>query len=415
MISLDYLDEALPDGGTLHSSHSNLSTFRDCPQKWLYRYGYRLDRAQDSTAAPLDFGSWWHAVRAADSIRRGRAAGTLIYCPATLQTSDDGPTIDTNGEISADTVIEDCITWWEGLPIERRNELTEFIGQAIPARLSHIFNSWRERWRDDHEHEEVLAVEVPWHRNVKVPGGSPSRLRLSGIVDEIVRDKRRGIVIIRDAKTSKDLSRAQGSLDDMMDSQLQIYSWGIAPTLKKWQLPAARAISYDRVRSTAPKTPQITKAGSLSKAVTDYDLETYLYWCHGGVPYEGTKKDGSGAGVYEADQAVVDKLSTPEHVARYLRRTLTPVNPNMVKAHLIAAVDSAADIQRTADRSRKSGEAPRNLSRSCSWCDYADLCRAQLIGGPRGHYDPDDYGLRQKRKRVDSSNTAASTTKEKRK
>src|SRR3546814_9939585 len=57
--------------------------------------------------------------------------------------------------------------------------------------------------------------------------------------------------------------------------------------------------------------------------------------------FPGLKKDGSGAGFYERDPKVVEKLQTPSERDKWNRRTLDPVNPRMIRGHLQEAVATA--------------------------------------------------------------------------
>src|SRR5699024_4410189 len=149
---------------------------------------------------------------------------------------------------------------------------------------------------------------------------------LVGFVDEIYFDQRRNMIVMRDHKSHRQLAQ-QTTADDLMDSQLQVYAWGAYEDVVSWGRGSPRAVAYDRVRMVAPKSPEVTMSGTLSKSVTDYDLATYLEWAKGpdgqGVPYPGRKKDGSGAGVYTAEQSVIDRLSQPAASSAWFQRTLT--------------------------------------------------------------------------------------------
>src|SRR5699024_6883255 len=89
------------DGGEIMTTHfasySQINTHRACPQRWQYGAIQRLeeDRPEGDAAVELEFGIWWHALRAADSIDRGRKHGSLKQIPETLRTVDDGPEIST--------------------------------------------------------------------------------------------------------------------------------------------------------------------------------------------------------------------------------------------------------------------------------------------------------------------------------
>lgn len=369
------------------ATYSSLTLHRRCPQAWKYRYIDGLRRARSEVTPALDFGSWFHAARALDRINKGVVEGTLKAHPEEIQTTDTGPTF--SWDDSPADVIAASTEYWGRLGEDAREVWLDWLGQPLQHRLSHVYAEWRERWAEESENEAVLAVEQRWER--EIPG---TGVTLWGYADEVYQDRKREITVVRDCKTSGTLGQVT-SLDEMMDSQVQLYAWGLSPDCLKWGLPAPRAVAFDRVRSKAPKTPKITKAGKLSASVKDYDLRTYLEWCADGVPFEGMKKDGSAAGTYTAEESEIERLASPQVVSQWFARHLTPVSPHLVRSHLQAAADTCSDIHRTRVRADRLGEAPRNFGKAaCQFCEFADLCRAQMVGGSGGEYAPEEYGLR---------------------
>ena len=369
------------------ATYSSLTLHRRCPQAWKYRYIDGLRRARSEVTPALDFGSWFHAARALDRINKGVVEGTLKAHPEEIQTTDTGPTF--SWDDSPADVIAASTEYWGRLGEDAREVWLDWLGQPLQHRLSYAYAEWRERWAEESENEAVLSVEQRWER--EIPG---TGVTLWGYADEVYQDRKRGIVVVRDCKTSGTLGQVT-SLDEMMDSQVQLYAWGLSPDCTEWDLPAPRAVAFDRVRSKAPKTPKITKAGKLSSSVKDYDLRTYLEWCADGVPFEGMKKDGSAAGTYTAEEAEIERLTSPQVVSQWFARHLTPVSPHLVRSHLQAAADTCSDISRTRVRADRRGEAPRNFGKAaCQFCEFADLCRAQMVGGSGGEYAPEEYGLR---------------------
>lgn len=369
------------------ATYSSLTLHRRCPQAWKYRYIDGLRRRSSEITPALDFGSWFHAVRAADRLAKGRAEGTLKSSPEEIHTADTGPSFPS--DVDPEAILEAASEYWERLSEDAREVWLDWLGQPLPQRLAHVYREWRERWGEDSKNEEVLTVEQRWER--PVPG---TGVMLWGYADEVYRDRKRGIVVVRDCKTSGTLGQVT-SLDEMMDSQVQLYAWGLGPLCDEWGVPRPRAVAFDRVRSKAPKTPKLTKAGKLSASVKDYDLTTYLEWVSDGVPFEGMKKDGSAAGVYTAEEAEIERLGSPQVVSQWFSRHLTPVSPYLVRSHLQAAADTCADISLTRRRAGKRGEAARNFGKAaCQFCEFADLCRAQMVGGPDGEYAAEEYGLR---------------------
>lgn len=386
------------DGEVIRVHYSSLNLHRKCPQAWLYRYEMGL--REEPTVSPYrDFGSWWSALRAAESLERGRKLDSLVARPSKMGPVDNWEKFDQR-KVMVDDVLESAYRWWKSKSGEEHEEFIEKMGEPLPERLEGAFVRWMDEWKDERKHERPLGVEVFWERDLPRPAedakwdhleGSP-RIKMIGFIDELLYREDRGITVVRDNKTHQTLGQ-RSTADDLMDSQLSLYAWGITPSLRKWGVPPVRAIAYDRTRSVAPTLPKLNKSGTLSKSVTMYDVMTYQNWVGDGIEYEGLKKDGSGAGTYLVDEKVIEALTTPAWRANFHQRTFTPVSKPMIRAHLRAAVDTAMDIYRTRLRFQRTGEGARNFGEHCKWCPFADLCRAQMMGGPEGEYELSQYGL----------------------
>lgn len=392
---------------TEQSSYSALTTHRVCPQAWNYQTLRNLERDDpDSVKVELEFGNWWHALRAADSIDRGRKHGTIQSVPRKIKTVDGGPTIETKGSLRAAAVIESAQEWWKTLTQDAQGIWEERIGSGLVERLEYVNDRWYGQWGESIRAEHPVAVEMFWKRHLPESSEGDPETRLVGFIDEVYWDAQRRMLVIRDHKTMKTMNASAEA--DMMDSQLQVYAWGAAPTIDKFGLGKPRALSYDRVRMVAPKTPSVTTTGTLSKSVTDYDLTTYLRFAAGedgegvvwgveGSHYVTGKRAGEPKwGRYTADPKVIAALSDPAAVSNWLQRTRTPINPNLMKMHLQSAVDTAHDIRRTAARVEANGQAARNLTKNCKWCDFQSLCRAEMVGGTSGEYDLAEHRLRER-------------------
>lgn len=406
-----------------HVSHSMLTLHRKCPQAWNYRYVRGLVQVITVPQVDRELGGWWHLMRAADAITRGIEHGSLRKTPKQLRSFDGGPELirqgpmlsgpdglkhpvyQVNGEgkaykMTTKLVLALAEAWWKTLSSEDEDVWVERLGTSLPAHLEWMDTRWRTRWHDDLLNEQPLAVEVKWR--LPLPG---TEATMGGYIDEVYLDTKRRIVVVKDHKSKRSLDSTT-SADDLLDSQLQVYAWGIREVVADWGLKVS-AVAYDRARSAPAKQPQITQSGSLSKSVTDYDLDTYLSFARGpdgeGVPWgepdtyvkSGKRKGEAKWGFYHAEEAVIEKLSSPAALSVWHQRTLVPLNKNIVTAHVQAAIDTQRDTERTIERVERTGAAPRNFTKeACRFCDFAGLCRAELIGGSRGEYDPADYGLR---------------------
>lgn len=369
------------------TSYSELTSHRSCPQRWFYAKMLGLSKIPDPSDPKVEMhmGSWWHAVLAADSWQRALRHGSLAKPPKRLRGGHD-VLIDTEIPPTPETVIEAASRHWLTLAEDEKAAWDSKIGDTLPARLTDLYASWLERWERDREFERPLAMELGWSRQLT------DTVRLVGYIDEVYFDTRRNLVVVRDHKTAKALG-TQSALDDMMDSQLQLYAWGASPEITSWGQGQVQATAYDRIKTVKPTKPRLNKSGTLSKQTTQYDLRTYLDWVAQEQRYEGLAKDGSGAGIYKADPSVIEHLTSPSWQSMWHQRTLVPLNSNMIRAHLVSAMDTAADAARTRERALAEGAAARNLGGACKWCDFAPLCRAQIAGGPDGEYPLAQYGL----------------------
>lgn len=374
-------------------SYSQISAHRTCPQSWAFSHLNRLER--DETGNPpveLDYGTWWHALLAADAIERGRDQDTLLFDVPPILSTPAGP-LRTAG-VTPREVITAAATWW----IEGINQRVVDVWEArlgiadLGPHLTRRFADWKTMWADHLADEEPLAVELVWERDLP---GAPG-VTLTGTIDLVYRDVRRDIIVIRDNKTGKTLEQGSTSLGDMMDAQLHLYAWGASPALSLAGLDPVRALSYDRARSTAAKEPKLTTAGKLSKSVTDYSAFDYERWVTTAPTYERTKAAGAGTGTYEREDDVVERLFSPDELRKWFQRSLDLVNGNVIAAHVQEAVHTARDIKATIAVVTAGGGPGRNLTRACQWCPYAKLCRSQMIGGRDGEYDLAVLGLREK-------------------
>lgn len=359
--------------GPLRVSVSSLNTWRECPRRYHYQKERRLTLAGQGPAVRRELGSWWHALRAADSIARARSQETvpgvppLYYLPEELTTGDFGPVIPVGEDLTAETIHGAAQETWSAMTDQQREDWIDTTGAALPDHLREMDERWTTRWAGQIAQERVIAVEMPV--SVLIPAMPQTNIRpvFTGRVDEVIYDMSTGMLTVRDIKSSREIPGAE-SAEDMLDSQLHLYAWAVSVEMGR----DVQAVSYDRARTKPASSPKLTQAGSLSKSVTDYDLLRYLDFTSAPVPYPGRKKDGSDAGEYTRDTDVVDRLRTPREMDRWNRRTLSPVNHRLVRSHLREAALAAWQRASSEDR-------PRALSRRvCQGCDFLELCLDEM-------------------------------------
>ena len=389
----------------VYTSYSSLTTFQGCPQRWNYSNVRKL-RKQEKDRTYLDAGSWWHAVRQVNSLTRGMAHGSLKVVPEKVKLP--------NGEY---VVVTDDLDerfwealgmWWESLTGEVKEVWSSGYGDDFPTRLRDLDGTWRKHWADKLKHERPLATEMWWKRPHEFQlRGQVATLRLGGVLDELVWDDERQSLIVRDFKTTGAQLQPRTTLDDLMESQPQLYVWGVYPTIATWGLPSLERVQleFDRTRIGKPSTPRVNADGTLSKSVTDFDYYTYVAWAKGpdgaGVPWgevdkfyaSGPRKGQPKFGTYTLDEELAEQLNTPEVWAKWFQRSSSPLNSRVVKSHLQSAVDTARAIIDMRERIEQTGEAARHFGFNCKRCDFVELCRAEMVGGRMDDFPLEMFGL----------------------
>jgi hypothetical protein len=376
-------------------SPSRLGTWRKCPKAYEYGYLRRLTVADAAAQIDRELGSWWHAVRAADSIARALSQEEpFLYLPSSISTGGLGPELPVLRETNTRQVLDAAAAFWREMSEEDREVWVERTGKPLEAHLEEMNERWTLAWGEASKTEQVLAVEYPFEVRI-----GTTQYGIRGRVDEVYYDRERSLAVVRDHKSNRDIPPSE-ALEDMLDAQLHLYAWAVGQALVK-----VDSVAFDRARSKPAATPVLTKSGSLSKSVTDYDVLAYLAFTKDLVPYPGLKKDGSGAGEYDRDWDVVDRLSTPSERDKWNRRTLDPVNKRLVRGHLRELLASSIDMRAAESRYSRAevgtrvpfeviGNA-RNLSRySCKGCDFLGLCLDELRTGMT--LDPTEYGLKER-------------------
>lgn len=400
-----------PEAPAHRTSYSAINQHRVCPQRWAYARLRRLEKPpSEDITVERDLGSWMHMLLAADSLMRGFKLGSLKWIPEELTSVNGGPTLAVTPQITPQDVVNLAVPWWERQSPEVREQWIERLGEGLPERMVYLYETWKIEHAEQRATEEPLAVELRWERELPMPVGYEPVI-IVGYVDEIFRSTKYNIITARDWKIHKKLS-TQTSADDMHDSQLQVYAWGAWPAVQAWGVGRLESTAYDRLRSVKPVTPAVTATGNLAKTPSDYDRHTYRSWARGedgqGVPwgkegefYKTGKKVGEPKfGRYTVEEKVMNALSAPGERSTWFQRTgPTPMNTNVIRGHLEAAVATAKKMQDTREEFVANGAAGRNLFKeNCRYCDFSKLCRAELYGGVSGTYDLAEMNLREKEK-----------------
>lgn len=365
-------------------SYSALQTLAQCERKYVLKFVEELESDRQDRPAPLR-GTAWHGLIQAHLLSTGAHKKTLLvqpdkiqvvkgldlainwadpFCP-TILGPDYGPEL----PLDALSFLAHIKSWWEHQETDYREEMEADYGAPLPDRLRDLYFRYCLHYAYDDQRFDPLITEQEWSRT------APNGKLLQGRVDAVVYDNTLGLVTVRDYKTHDSWPSEPDAVVDLMDSQLHLQAWGMAPLLKAHGL-IPEAVQFDRLRFKKPSEPKLTTKGILSKSTTDFDSYTYKNWC----------KENE----QEIETAVVAACDAKTDA--WFRRSSKPLSMRSVEAHV-----RSAQAQVVRAEALDATTATLVTSKSCGWCDFLSLCRAEIIGGRPENFVPQDYGLRRKK------------------
>ncbi len=391
----------------MRHSYSALQTLQACERRYAYQYRENYAPAKPSSPAQLR-GNAWHAVLQADMLVRGAVQGSLLIKPDEIRVFDglkldlrwnlgDAPEVRTadGWETLTPASVCEAVGWWEEtqLDSEERELYQAEFGADLSDRLENLYTRYCERWGTEDATQAPLLTEVKWTRL------APNGRELMGYTDAVLWDRERALVVVRDSKSHDSWPSESDAVIDLMDSQLHLQAWGLAPLLRELSDGKLnpQALEFDRVRFKKPATPELTQKGTLAKSTSDYDAYTYRNWCATKPrpePTEVAKRKGitrEDLPLYELDEAVLAGLEADRD--KFFRRSMKPLSMRAVTHHVTAAMTQA-------DRAEKVDSKTAGISpgKHCGWCPFLNLCRATIIGGTPEPLVLADWGLKRREK-----------------
>lgn len=221
-------------------------------------------------------------------------------------------------------------------------------------------------------HWKSLGLEMLWVEKefrVEIAPG----LILVGKIDGRARDNR-GMEWLVEHKTAK---KMPGEEVRIFDTQVLLYA-GVLPHLGE---KPVNGVIWDYLRTKLPSKPKLLKNGGLSTAKIDTTKEVYL---------REIKRHGLDPAGYE--DILADLESRKDS---FYRQVKLPLSDTMGKTILEELIVTARQLEELEKQDRQEGSTgrlfPRNLTRDCSWCDFAPLCHAELRGEDTEYLLKHDY------------------------
>ena len=174
------------------------------------------------------------------------------------------------------------------------------------------------------------------------------------VLDGLVKDKNKRIWI-KETKTCKKIPDEDVRMNDI---QSVMYAWALQ---QYGELPTPDGILWDYIRTKPPTLPQALKSGELSKKAIDTTWAVY-------------RRAIRELGLKESDyKDMKEKLEGAE--ANYYRRIPLPFNQSVVESVVRDFHETVSEIIHLGDKAKS-----RTTDKHCSWCNYRDICQAELMG-----------------------------------
>lgn len=228
-------------------------------------------------------------------------------------------------------------------------ENPEEYGETFIEDIRRIFQGYERAYRSD----PYKVIHLEKKGEVELPNG----YHLKYIVDAIVKDKN-GRLWLLDRKSHKNIPDDKARFSDI---QLVLYYWAWNLEHPKEQVDG---IIWDYLRTKPPTIPEQLKNGELTRRKNlDTDYFTYA-----------TEVANKGLNPKDYEEILLD-LKARGSRDFFERVPLPSPTKEVVKSIVEDAAETAEEIAELGEKAKA-----RNLTRDCSWCEFFDLCHAELRG-----------------------------------
>ena len=240
------------------------------------------------------------------------------------------------------------------------------LGYEYPEDLKTIFQDYQAMWKGT-----PLPEETEHAFELTIGNANGEDVIFVGVIDELYREED-GSIAVGEHKT---FSRPPDMNTLVMNTQKSLYCkaaeilWGKLPEKIRW----------DYIKSTPAKSPiWLEKSGKFSVAANrEITPRSWLRAC-------------KEKGITDPEVlATAEKYRGNEN--NFFFRVEQDVYPEMVEDVFDGFKYTCRDIVRQGHTNKT-----KNLTRDCAWCEYRDICLAELSGGDR------EYVIEQKFERKES-------------
>jgi PD-(D/E)XK nuclease superfamily len=237
---------------------------------------------------------------------------------------------------------------YQNLFLEEREEYGDLIGDC-----RQIFDSYLLAYVNDGM--KVVASEY----EVRIPLVK-NKIEFKGHIDRVLLEKKTKLRWLSDSKSHKNIPGEEARFHDL---QTVFYLWA-------WNLLNPRrpidGIMWDYLRTKLPMIPEVLKSGYISqRANIDTTHQVALRFVH-----EHCRKTGQSISYY-GDW--LDSLKGREE--RFLKRVFLASPPKVMIQTIVSEMILTAEQMLEYE-----DDNARTMTPDCSWCEFRDLCTAELRG-----------------------------------
>lgn len=316
-----YLD---PKTGKRISTNSMLKTFKHCPKEAEYKYVHRLKPRL--LGGPLKRGVWVHEL---------------------LEDLHNG--IDwriRHAKLSAKFA-------------EMLDEEKDYYGN-MPVEIAGIMECYEWHYQLD----PWIVIDTEFQLDAELPDGTILRGKVDGLVENSL-----GLWLV-DHKTHRSIPDLRYR---MLDAQSAFYIWLALKNKIKVQ-----GFIWNYVRWKMPSTPELLKNGSrLSKTACDTDYVTLKRALETYERERGYKPSKEDLAWLNRLKGLQYRPGMPQE-STFFRREVIEKDTDMLKRVILGNYTTSKRMH-SYDFTNPD-KVERNVDRGCSYCSYADVCTAELMG-----------------------------------
>lgn len=258
--------------------------------------------------------------------------------------------------------------WKKYKQFMKENEKAIRVHPEEYGHLPHNVKVMMEGYFDFYEDEKIKPLLVEYEFRTKLI----DKIYLTGKIDMVAKEKKQKLTCTVEHKSHNTIP--SGGMVPYANLQSSVYNW----VLKKEEGMKIDGMMWNYILAKPPSVPQLLKNGEMSRRSSGTTWPVYL---------AELKKNKLNPKDY-SDM----KKSLKGNEENYYQRKIIPLSPTLIDNILEDTKMTAREIDKYAGI-----DQTRNLGRHCDYCEFKNLCIAQLKGLDDNYILKADFTKREKK------------------